>query len=110
MHGTVATIENMAATPAAVLDYLRKHNLPAQVTLAPDPSLDTAGWEKSKLLETRRGKPDPEDQVSVTSALAGVAETGTLIAISGVDHPSTLNFLPETHIVVFASKPHCKEL
>ena len=30
----------------------------------------------------------------------GFAETGTLMMASGPDHPSTLNFLPETHIVV----------
>ena len=38
--------------------------------------------------------------VSVTSAPAAVAETGTLVMFSGADHPSTLNFLPETHVVV----------
>ncbi len=100
VHGTVATVDGMAAAPEAVLDYLRQHNLPAQVILAPDPSLDAAPWADSKLLETRRGKADPDDQVSVTSAVAAVAESGTLIATSGPDHPSTLNFLPETHIVV----------
>ena len=33
-------------------------------------------------------------------AFAGVAETGTLIMRSGPNHPTTLNFLPDTHIVV----------
>ena len=30
----------------------------------------------------------------------GVAETGTLVLASGADNPTTLNFLPDTHIVV----------
>ena len=100
VQGTVATVDNMDAAPAAVLDYLRQHNLPARITLAPDPTLDAAPWKETKLLEIKRGTPHTEDQVGVTSAFAGVAETGTLMALSGPAHPSTLNFLPETHIVV----------
>ena len=38
--------------------------------------------------------------MSVTPAFAGIAETGTLMLTSGKDRPATLNFLPETHIVV----------
>jgi L-lactate dehydrogenase complex protein LldG len=36
----------------------------------------------------------------LSRALAGVAETGTLIMTSGPDNPTTLNFLPENHIVL----------
>jgi L-lactate dehydrogenase complex protein LldG len=35
----------------------------------------------------------------MSHALAGVAETGTLVLTSGPDNPTTINFLPETHIV-----------
>ena len=44
------------------------------------------------------------DLVAVTHAFAGVAETGTLVLVSGPDNPTTLNFLPETHIVVLDAK------
>jgi L-lactate dehydrogenase complex protein LldG len=40
----------------------------------------------------------------VSHAFAGVAETGTLIMASGPDNPTTLNFLPDTHIVVVDAK------
>ena len=33
-------------------------------------------------------------------AFAGAAESGTVILVSGADNPTTLNFLPEAHIVV----------
>ena len=36
----------------------------------------------------------------MTPAFAGVAETGTLMLTSGAHSPTTLNLLPETHIVV----------
>ena len=31
---------------------------------------------------------------------AAIAETGTLVMVSGGDNPTTINFLPEHHIVV----------
>ncbi len=100
VHGTVASVRDMRDAPAAVMDYLRQHNLPARVTMAPDPTLGATDWDDNSLLEVKRGAPDPDDQVGVSSAFAAVAETGTLVTLSGAAHPSTLNFLPETHIVV----------
>ena len=43
---------------------------------------------------------DGTDLTCASFAKAGIAETGTLALISGVDNPTTLNFLPENHIVV----------
>ena len=100
VFATVDRVADMTAVPAALTDYLKRENLPAQVVMAPDPSLDSAQWESEPLLEVRRGVPKEADMVSVTSAPAAVAETGTLVMFSGADHPSTLNFLPETHVVV----------
>src|SRR5205085_6001380 len=51
-------------------------------------------------LHLRRGKASPGDQVSMTPAFAAIAETGTLMLTSGAETPSTLNFLPDTHVVV----------
>lgn len=100
VHATTARVGSFADVPAAVSDYLKSQNLPAQVVMAPDATLDAAGWDREKLLEIRRGTPVESDPVSVTSAYAAVAETGTLVMASGPDHPSTLNFMPETHVVV----------
>jgi L-lactate dehydrogenase complex protein LldG len=40
----------------------------------------------------------------VSHAFAAVAETGTLVLTSGADNPTTLNFLPDVHIVVVAAR------
>ena len=40
------------------------------------------------------------DVNAVSAAFAGIAETGTLALVSGPDNPTTLNFLPDNHIVV----------
>lgn len=100
VHATVAHVSDMSEVPAAVGDYLRSENLPSEIVMAPDSTLDEAPWSDNALLEIRRGAPVESDQVSVTSAPAAVAETGTLAMYSGPDHPSTLNFMPETHVVV----------
>ncbi len=52
------------------------------------------------MLEVEIGKAEASDQASLTGAFAGVAETGTLLLVSGPQAPTTLNFLPETHIAV----------
>jgi L-lactate dehydrogenase complex protein LldG len=52
------------------------------------------------MLSLRRGRAEASDQVSITGAFAGIAETGTLVMTSGPEHPVSLNLLPDTHVVV----------
>jgi L-lactate dehydrogenase complex protein LldG len=40
------------------------------------------------------------DLVGITGAFCAIAETGTLMTMSGRDTPSTVSLLPETHIAV----------
>ncbi len=100
VFASVERVADMTDVPQALTGYLKRENLPAQVVMAPDETLDDAAWEAEPLLEIHRRLPQESDVVSVTSAPAAVAETGTLVMFSGADHPSTLNFLPETHVVV----------
>ena len=89
-----------AEVPAEVAAYLARNNLPAEAAMAPSPQLDGYDWASQKMLSLRRGRGEGSDQVSITGAFAGIAETGTLVMASGPDHPVTLNLLPDTHIVV----------
>ena len=100
VKATVARVAKDEDVPEAVVQYLKGQNLPSDVVMAPDPALDRYGWAGQKMLAIRRGKPADADQVSVTGALCGIAETGTLMMASGPEHPTTLNFMPETHVVV----------
>jgi L-lactate dehydrogenase complex protein LldG len=93
----VASIEDV---PDRVANYLAQENLPATLRVAPDTSLDGIPWKKRPTLTITRGKTDGSDAVGLTGAFAGVAETGTLIMRSGPEHPTTLNFLPDSHLVV----------
>jgi L-lactate dehydrogenase complex protein LldG len=97
-----ATVARVAAAdvPAEVAAYLARNNLPAEAAMAPSPALDGYDWGGQKMLSLRRGRGEGGDQVSITGAFAGIAETGTLVTTSGPEHPVTLNLLPDTHIVV----------
>lgn len=97
---TVTRVVAAADVPGAVAEYLTNHNLPADIAMAPDPALDAYPWSDRPLLRIRRGRAQDLDQVSVTGAFAAVAETGTLMLTSGNDRPTTLNLMPDTHIVV----------
>jgi len=97
---TVARVPDEASAVQAVGAYLREQNLPAQLAMAPDPTLDALPWDDAEMLEIERRKAEPTDEVSVTGVFCAVAETGTLMLRSGPDSPTTLNLLPETHVVV----------
>ena len=90
----------VADVPGEVTAYLTRNNLPANVAMAPSPLLDGYDWSSQKMLSIRRGRGEGSDQVSVTGAFAGIAETGTVVMASGPDHPVSLNLLPDTHVVV----------
>lgn len=97
---TVVRVAAETEVPGEVARYLAAENLPAEIAVAPAPELDALPWEKRPLLQIRRGKAEPGDAGSLTLCLAAVAETGTLMLTSGAATPTTLNFLPDTHIVV----------
>lgn len=101
---TVARVNTMIDVPNAVADFLRMHNLPMRAALAPDPFLDAARWERRKTLEVRKGRAEPFDEVGISLAHRAVAETGTLMMLSGAGTPTTLNFLPETEIVILPAE------
>ena len=100
---TVDKVSSLDDVPGRVSDYLAKENLPAVLRVAPDPSLDLVPWDRRPTLTLSKGASDGTHEVGLTTAFAGIAETGTLMMKSGPAHPTTLNFLPDTHIVVLRS-------
>lgn len=84
----------------AIAEWLRDHNLPAEIRMGADPRLEPIRKEGTKHLTIADGRSDGKDLAGVSHAACGVVETGTLALFSGPDNPTTLNFLPENHIVV----------
>lgn len=97
---TVGRVPGLPQVPAEIAAYLAGHNLPPEIKLAPDPLLTGLPWETRPTLTVKTGAAQDGDAVGVAAALAGIAETGTLMLVSGPNGPTTLNFLPDTHIVV----------
>lgn len=102
-----ATTERIAVldeVPARVRAYLQAANLSAAVRVAPDPELAAIPWNREPLLQVATGKAGEHDPVSVTGSFAGIAETGTLMLLSGPESPTTLNFLPDVHIALLRTE------
>jgi L-lactate dehydrogenase complex protein LldG len=100
VHATVRKVKNRDDVPAAVAAYLRSKNLPAEIRMGGDRRLKAMPWDGQKSLTVKAGASDGDDLTGVSHAYSAVAETGTVILHSGRDNPTTINFLPEHHIVV----------
>lgn len=104
VSATVLRAPDAEDVPALVTEHLRNHNLPQEIRTGSDPAVDALPWDTQPQLERRVGPSDGHDAVSFSRAIAGVAESGTLVLVSGNDNPTTLNFLPDTHIVMVEAK------
>jgi len=94
---SVEEVIDLAQVPAAVCRYLVANNLPRSGVCWPRFSgLDWAGAELC--MEARPAT--AEDAIGVTGAYCAVAETGTLVLLSGTGCPLLSSLLPETHIAV----------
>lgn len=97
---TVVEVDSKPEIPSAIAGYLRANNLPARIRVGGDAMLTQLPWGSEPHLEMVLGRAQPKDEVGLSHATAAVAETGTLVMASGPDNPVTINFVPETHIVV----------
>ena len=64
-------------------------------------------------IEVLGGAARREDTTSLTPCFAAVAESGGIATLSGPDTPSTLNFVPDNHIVLVRTEqvlPHFEDL
>ena len=79
--------------------YLREHNLPATLRMGADTRLAELDWSETAI-EVTHGPSRGDDLNGLSHAFGAIAETGTIAMTSGTGNPTTLNFLPDNHIVV----------
>lgn len=102
--GSVEILDDLNDVPASVATYLRNTNRPAMIRRGRDEALANLPWHRAQTLEVKEGRAEDADTASLTHAFGGVAETGTVVQLSGPDNPTTLNFMPEAHIVLLEAK------
>jgi len=100
VSASVARVATAEDVPGAIAAYLRSKNLPQAIRRGEDARLAGMPFEREAQLEVSVGPSAGHDLAGLSHALAGVAETGTVVLTSGRDNPTTLNFLPEHHLVV----------
>ena len=90
---THAELQSKAAIVPAVQAYLDAQSLPRQLVAAPHPLLQEVAWPQGWQVARRRAL--GEDRVGLAVAFCAIAETGSLVLVSGPESPTTLNFLPD---------------
>ncbi|MCB2012747.1 MAG: LUD domain-containing protein [Geminicoccaceae bacterium] len=103
VQAEVQRVRSWGDIPPAVSAWLRLHNLPQKLVMAPDARLGEAGWNSQPLLRVRSGAAEDEDVNGLTIAESGVAETGTLCLASAPERPTLLAWLPENSIIALPS-------
>ena len=96
VHTRISMVPTLAGVSEVVVRHLEDNGLGDAIVVAPE--LEEVPWSNRLAVERRAAH--GSDQVSVTGAFAGIAETGSVMLLSGPESPTTLNFLPEDHIVV----------
>lgn len=97
LSSTVEKVADWTQVPRAVSNYLASHDLGKEAVITADlPSLD---WAACGLAVAVRAAVDA-DQVGISGCFCALAETGTLMLLSGPATPATVSLLPETHIAV----------
>jgi L-lactate dehydrogenase complex protein LldG len=95
---SVVRLPNADDCVAAIQQYLEAEGIdssqPGTVSVAP--ALAGLDWP----VGFQSGAATGSERVGITPCLLAVAETGSVVTASGALTPSTLNFLPETHIVI----------
>ncbi len=94
--GTIQVIKAKQSIPAAIEEFLETQQLPKRIKLAP--ALKPMHW--SKQVEISYGKSDGDDLVGLAPAFCAIAETGSVVLLSSSESPTSLNFLPDVHIVI----------
>lgn len=104
---TVKTVASPSEIPESISGYLRESNLGADIRMGSDEFLAALPWGRAPQLHVSHGPADAETATGLSHAIAAAAETGTLALVSGAENPTSINFLPDTHIVVVRASTIC---
>ena len=93
---TLVRIASFAEVGPEVARFVASVNAGKRLCVAQ--ALAAIDWPAGFAVECRAARRD--DETSVTPCFAAVAESGGIVTLSGPATPSTLNFVPDNHIVI----------
>lgn len=93
----IVTVSRLDRAPAVVARWLGERGLARRGVVWP--ALAGLAWSEAGIaLQARAAHGD--DPVGVTGTFAAIAETGTLMLLSGAGTPASVSLLPETHVAL----------
>ncbi|KAA0874988.1 LutC/YkgG family protein [Nitrincola tapanii] len=95
----IIELTRIQEVPQAAALWLQEKGI-EELVLASDPELQALDWSSTQGVLRREGVAQAGDLASLTLAFAGIAETGTLMLYSHPDSPTSLNFLPDNHLLI----------
>lgn len=98
----IIDIEALEQLPQMVGEWLRHQEIDQLVRATP-PEFDALDWSLATGINVETRIAQSGDRASLTHCFAAIAETGTLMLHSQQDSPTTLNFLPDIHLVLLKS-------
>lgn len=121
---TLTRVQTQSEVVQVVEEYRREHHIQGPLIVSPSlrdatgfswPADTLSGAARDALVSIRKSDSQSEsaskpEVTSVTPCFCAVAETGSIVTASDSEHPSTLNFLPDNHIVVLHEEQIVKHL
>jgi L-lactate dehydrogenase complex protein LldG len=120
MESTVARVGHRDEIPAAVAAYLDGLKLAPALVAQPSSQLSSQlishtshrgvcwpefadlDWAQAGLIVEARPTVG-DDRLGITGVFCAIAETGTLVVLSGADTPTATTLLPDTHIAIVSA-------
>lgn len=105
MQSTVDRVADRSLIPTAVAHYINALDLPSAIATQKShkgvcwPEFADLDWKGVSLVIEARPTVG-SDRLGITGTFCAIAETGTLVVVSGADTPTATTLLPDTHIAV----------
>lgn len=99
VSSTVKVVRDLDEIPEEISKFLTLNNLESKITVLPDKDLDNINWDKAPTLNVEKKFAGKNDETVLTSSFMAIAETGTIVQLSGPQNPITSHFLPDNYIV-----------
>ncbi|HUW27750.1 MAG TPA: lactate utilization protein C [Sulfuriferula sp.] len=101
LSSDIIEIADRTTIPAHLARYLAERSLPPRGVCWP--AFASLPWGAANL-EIAARPANSQDLVGITGAFCAIAETGTLMTLSGPETPPSNSLLPETHIAIMETR------